>query len=98
MRMPPFERLARTVALAVIIAIGIYNVYFAVTHWTLSDANAYWQAAQRLKDGEPLYPTLTSAEGSEIYRYAPWFAWLAVHLIFLIGFRNKLAVLISWAY
>jgi NADH dehydrogenase len=30
--------------------------------------------------------------------FAAWFAWLAVHLIFLIGFRNKLAVLISWAY
>jgi NADH dehydrogenase len=30
--------------------------------------------------------------------FPAWLAWLAVHLIFLIGFRNKLAVLISWAY
>ena len=28
-------------------------------------------------------PPLTSAEGSEIYRYAPWFAWLAVPWTFL---------------
>jgi NADH dehydrogenase len=27
-----------------------------------------------------------------------WVAWLLVHLIFLIGFRNKLAVLLQWAY
>jgi NADH:ubiquinone reductase (H+-translocating) len=27
-----------------------------------------------------------------------WLAWLFVHLIFLIGFRNRLAVLIQWAY
>jgi len=27
-----------------------------------------------------------------------WLAWLFVHLIFLIGFRNKLAVLIQWVY
>ena len=27
-----------------------------------------------------------------------WLAWLLVHLIFLIGFRNKLAVLLQWAY
>jgi NADH:quinone reductase (non-electrogenic) len=27
-----------------------------------------------------------------------WLTWLFVHLIFLIGFRNKLAVLMQWAY
>ena len=27
-----------------------------------------------------------------------WVLWLAVHLIFLIGFRNKVAVLLQWAY
>jgi NADH dehydrogenase len=27
-----------------------------------------------------------------------WLAWLLVHLIFLIGFRNRLAVLLQWAY
>ena len=24
--------------------------------------------------------------------------WLFVHLVFLVGFRNRLAVLINWAY
>lgn len=27
-----------------------------------------------------------------------WLAWLCVHLIFLIGFRNKIAVFIQWVY
>lgn len=27
-----------------------------------------------------------------------WLTWLFVHLIFLIGFRNKVAVLFQWAY
>jgi NADH:ubiquinone reductase (H+-translocating) len=27
-----------------------------------------------------------------------WLTWLFVHLLFLIGFRNRLAVLLQWAY
>lgn len=27
-----------------------------------------------------------------------WVAWLSVHLLFLVGFRNKLSVLLSWSY
>jgi NADH dehydrogenase len=30
--------------------------------------------------------------------FIAWVAWLFVHLIFLIGFRNKLAVLLQWIY
>jgi len=30
--------------------------------------------------------------------YPAWLAWLGVHLIFLIGFRNRLSVLLSWTY
>jgi NADH dehydrogenase len=34
----------------------------------------------------------------EISGFAAWLAWLGVHLIFLVGFRNKIAVLMQWAY
>jgi NADH dehydrogenase len=27
-----------------------------------------------------------------------WLSWLLIHLIFLVGFRNKVAVLLQWAY
>jgi NADH dehydrogenase len=34
----------------------------------------------------------------EISGFLAWAAWLVVHLLFLIGFRNKLAVLMQWFY
>ena len=34
----------------------------------------------------------------KLHGFVAWFAWLIVHLIFLIGFRNKIAVLVSWTY
>jgi NADH:ubiquinone reductase (H+-translocating) len=34
----------------------------------------------------------------EIAGFPAWLAWLLVHLIFLIGFRNKVSVLLNWAY
>lgn len=44
-----------------------------------------------------------SAAVAEIGRFKfsgllAWLAWLFIHLIFLIGFRNRLAVLFQWAY
>ena len=30
--------------------------------------------------------------------YPAWIAWLLVHIMFLIGFRNKLTVLVGWAF
>lgn len=30
--------------------------------------------------------------------FAAWFVWLSVHIFYLIGFRNKLLVLLQWAW
>lgn len=30
--------------------------------------------------------------------FPAWLAWLAVHLLFLVGFRNKFSVLMEWVY
>ena len=27
-----------------------------------------------------------------------WFAWLGLHLVYLIGFRNRANVLLNWAW
>ena len=77
------RRLPRTFVLALIIGIGLFNLYQAVIGWTLSDAGAYWNAAMRLRGGSELYPALASVDASEVYRYAPWFAWVAVPWTFL---------------
>ncbi len=36
--------------------------------------------------------------GLEFSGWPAWAAWLGVHLIFLVGFRSKLAVLMQWIY
>src|SRR6184192_962764 len=30
--------------------------------------------------------------------FIAWLAWLAIHIFFLIGFRNRLLVLLQWAW
>jgi hypothetical protein len=76
-------RIARIVVQAIVIGISISLVLFAVSDWKLSDASAYWNAGMRLRDGAPLYPAVTDVEASDVYRYAPWFAWLAIPFTFL---------------
>ena len=34
----------------------------------------------------------------KLHGYLAWIGWLLIHLLFLIGFRNKLSVLVSWTY
>ena len=37
----------------------------------------------RLREGADLYPALASVDASDVYRYAPWFAWLTVPVTYL---------------
>ncbi|MGI8828876.1 MAG: hypothetical protein ACR2I5_03770 [Candidatus Limnocylindria bacterium] len=76
-------RAARLFVLALVIGVGISQIILSVANWHLSDADAYWNAAVRLRDGAPLYPQLGDSEASDVYRYAPWFAWAWVPLTFL---------------
>lgn len=76
-------RAARLVAIALIVGVGVAQLVFTVSDWHLRDMGAYWEAALRLRAGDPLYPALADAEASEVYRYAPWFAWLWVPLTLL---------------
>jgi NADH dehydrogenase len=34
----------------------------------------------------------------ELSGYFAWLAWLFVHILFLIGFRNRIIVMINWAW
>ena len=36
--------------------------------------------------------------GFEFSGFAAWLSWLFVHLVFLVGFRNRLAVFVQWIY
>lgn len=68
--------------MAVGLAIGL--VAYAITRpINLTDADAYWNAALRLRDGLPLYPPIDQQDLPTTYRYAPWLAWLWVPITFL---------------
>lgn len=86
-------RVARIVAVAIAVGFGIALVVANVRSWDLEDMNAYWDAAQRIRAGEPLYPVLPTVDAPDVYRYAPWFAWLWVPITLL----PKPLVQIAWS-
>lgn len=36
--------------------------------------------------------------GLRLRAFPAWLAWLFIHILFLVGFRNKLSVLLGWAF
>ncbi len=38
------------------------------------------------------------AGGVKLSGFLAWLAWLAIHIFFLIGFRNRVLVIFQWAY
>ena len=76
-------RFARLFTTALLVGLAIALIAFALSDWTLSDAEAYWNAAMRLRAGEPLYPAVDDVNASTVYRYAPWFAFAAIPLTYL---------------
>lgn len=80
-------------AVAICVAFGIGNVVSSLTDWRLADVDAYWNAAMRLRNGEPLYTAFQDVNAAEVYRYAPWFAVAWVPLTFL----PRTVVEIAWS-
>ena len=77
------QRYSRLLVIAIIVGVSLSQMILIIGDWHLRDADAYWNAALRLRAGEPLYPPLANSEASEVFRYAPWFAWLWVPLTYL---------------
>ena len=76
-------RLAVAAPLAVLIALAAWALLsYALSREPGVDVAAYWNAAERLRLGEPLYAGGAS-NASDLYRYAPWFAYAWVPLTFL---------------
>lgn len=86
------ERTSRLLVLAICIGFGLAFLIANVRSWELEDADAYWNAALRLRGGAPLYFS-GAPEQPDVYRYAPWFAWLWVPLTLL----PKTAVMTAWS-
>jgi len=41
---------------------------------------------------------VASIHGLQMKGFAAWVVWLLVHLLAIVGFRNRLMVLINWAW
>lgn len=77
------ERIARLVAIAAAALGAVLLIGAGFTPHVTPDADAYWNAAQRLREGLPLYSAAVGGDETQIYRYAPWFAYAWVPLTFL---------------
>lgn len=73
----------RVLVLAICIGYGIGNLIWSAIAWEIPDIGAYWSAAMRLREGGPLYPAVDDVNASEVYRYAPWFAYAWIPLTYL---------------
>ncbi len=78
-----WRRASQASSAACLVALAVLAISQVRDGWWLQDADAYWQAAARLRDGAPLYPMLASQDAATVYRYAPWFAALWVPLTLL---------------
>ena len=76
-------RAARLLALAIVIGWSVSNAWYRITDWSLSDMDAYWNAALRVREGAMLYPPLADPSAADVYRYAPWFAWAWIPFTYL---------------
>ena len=62
--------------------VGYALASYAISRGLGSDVAAYWGAAERLRAGEPLYVS-GAPNASDLYRYAPWFAYAWVPFTYL---------------
>ena len=41
---------------------------------------------------------VATTHGFKLSGYVAWLVWLVLHLYYLIGFRNRLLVLMNWSF
>jgi hypothetical protein len=73
----------QAVVLVLCVTVFVGNVIYSLYTWQMPDVDAYWNAAQRIRDAEPLYIQHSDINSADVYRYAPWFAWAWVPLTYL---------------
>jgi len=56
----------------------------------------YWDKGSMATIGRS--SAVAQAGAMEMTGFPAWMAWLGIHLLFLVGFRNKIAVLVQWIY
>ena len=89
---PPVARLLAGAGIALLVLLTAAAILpAALSHADGRDTEAYWNAAMRLREGEPLYVPGRPTD-SDLYRYSPWFAYAWIPLTFL----PRDAVVVGW--
>lgn len=57
---------------------------------------AYWDKGSMATIGRSA--AVAKIKNFEISGFFAWVAWLTIHLLFLVGLRNKIAVVFNWVY
>ena len=89
-------------ARAFVIAWSVFQVIIALNAELGVDATAYYHAAERIRDGLPLYVTPSPGAPDDAYRYAPWWAAVWVPLTCLpeptvyVGWMTLLLGVTAW--
>ena len=86
------QRVAQRIVIGLVFGYALIAVSQVLGSWGFEDVDAYWDAALRLRSGEPLYPAGVDPDNYRVFRYAPWFAWLWVPLTYL----PREAVEVAW--
>jgi hypothetical protein len=74
------DRWLRLTLIAIGVGLSIAWMVWTVNGFTLADAEGYRMAADRLREGQALYPAVADPGAASVFRYAPWFAvaWIPV--------------------
>lgn len=64
--------------------------------WAEREAFAYWDKGSMATIGRS--KAVAQVGKWHFSGYPAWLAWLFVHLVFLVGFRNRLSVFFQWLY
>ena len=94
--------------------LGFVCWYISKGYWGCQQGKCLGENFKRSQRGEKLLPFRYKDKGSlatvgrnkavadigkmRFQGFLGWFIWIAVHLLFLIGFRNKLVVLTNWLW
>jgi hypothetical protein len=78
--MTPIDRWLRLLLIGAVVGLSVAWLIWTVNGLSLADAQAYRMAADRLRVGQALYPSVADPGAASVYRYAPWFAaaWIPI--------------------
>jgi hypothetical protein len=79
----PLIRLTARLVTLVCVLFGVGLALHSFANWEPADVSAYWDAAERMRAGQPLYAPAADINAADVYRYAPWFAaaWIPLTLL-----------------